>query len=143
MRSTLRRDAMATPASVHCVSRQFVFGDLSCTGLRRKIWHPRHHCLFTIHIVSHWIVPSSCTSWIFWIRILRSCGFGHGRQPSPRTQTMASHQSCFLSVSCRCCTRCFLCSATVQSRNIVNLVNSFWIQASNFLRKISNPSWNM
>ena len=27
-----------------------------------------------------------------------------------RTQTVASHQSCFLSVSCRCCTRCSLCT---------------------------------
>ena len=49
MRSTLRRNAMTTPASVHCVSGQHVFGDLSCTGFRRKIWHPRHHCLVTIH----------------------------------------------------------------------------------------------
>ena len=43
VRSTLRRNAMATPASVHCMSRQLVFGDLSCTGLKRKTWHPRHH----------------------------------------------------------------------------------------------------
>ena len=39
MRSTLRRNAMATPASVHCVSHQLLFDDLSCTGLRRKVWH--------------------------------------------------------------------------------------------------------
>ena len=33
--STLRRYAIATPASVHCMSRQLVFGDLSCIGFRR------------------------------------------------------------------------------------------------------------
>ena len=33
--------------------------------------------------------------------------------------TVASHQSCFLSVSCRCCTRCFLCKQLC-NRNIVN-----------------------
>ena len=32
MRSTLRRNAMTTPASVHCVSRQLMFSDLSRTG---------------------------------------------------------------------------------------------------------------
>ena len=34
VRSTFRRNAMAAPASVHCMSRQLVFGDLSCTGLK-------------------------------------------------------------------------------------------------------------
>ena len=32
---------------------------------------------------------------------------------------MASHQSCFLSVSCRCCARCFLC-AQLCNRGIVH-----------------------
>ena len=36
VRSTLRRYAMATPASVHCMSRQLVFGDLSCTWFRGR-----------------------------------------------------------------------------------------------------------
>ena len=85
VRSTLRRYAMATPASVHCMSRQLVFGDLSCTGFRRKTWHPRHHKLFTIHrIISHWIACSACSSWIFWIWIFRSYGFGPGREPTRR-----------------------------------------------------------
>ena len=117
MRSTLRRNAMTTPASVHCVSRQLVFDDLSCTGFRRKIWHPRHHCLVTIHIISNWIVRSPWNFWIWssccssWIWIPRSYRFGPGRQPpDSEFQTMASHQSCFLSVSCQCCTRCFLCT---------------------------------
>ena len=106
MRSTLRRNAMTTPASVHCMSRQLMFSDLSCTGFRRKIWHPRHHCLVTIHIISHWI---SCSSWDFWIWILRSFRFGPCRHtPILNLQTVASHQSCFLLVSCRCCTRCSL-----------------------------------
>ena len=48
MLSTLRRNAVATPAFAHCVSHQLVFGDLSCTKLRRKVWHaraqlPLHH----------------------------------------------------------------------------------------------------
>ena len=30
--------------------------------------------------------------------------------PILNLQTVASHQSCFLLVSCRCCTRCFLCT---------------------------------
>ena len=31
-----------------------------------------------------------------------------GNPPILNLQTVASYQSCFLSVSCRCCTRCFL-----------------------------------
>ena len=30
--------------------------------------------------------------------------------PGNRSPTVASHQSCFLSVSCRCCRCCFLCT---------------------------------
>ena len=97
------------------VSRQLMFSDLSRTGFRRKIWHPRHHCLVTIHIISHWITCSSwnfwisCSSWNFWI--LRSYRFGPSRQPPIlNLQTVASHQSCFLSVSRKCCTRCSLCT---------------------------------
>ena len=104
MRLTLRRNAMTTPASVHCVSRQLMFSDLSRTGFRRKIWHPRHHCLVTIHIIPHWIMCSSwdfwisCSSWNFWIPcsswnlwilcsswsfwILQSYRFGPSRQLS-------------------------------------------------------------
>ena len=69
----LRRNVMTTKASVHCMSRQLMYNDLSRTGFRRKIWHPRHHCLVTIHIISHWIMCSSsnswisCCSWNFWI----------------------------------------------------------------------------
>ena len=116
MRSTLRRNAMATPASVHCVSRQLVFGDLSCTGLRRKVWRPRHHCLVTIHIISHLIMcsswnfriwSSSCSSWIFWIWILRSYRFGPGRQP-PEGRLSESSDSGIASILF--CTRCFLCT---------------------------------
>ena len=94
MRSTLRRNAMTTSASVHCVSRQVMFSDLSRTGFRKKVLHPRHHCLVTTHIISHWILYSSwnfwisCSSWNFWVScsswnfwILRSYKFGPGRQP--------------------------------------------------------------
>ena len=38
----------------------------------------------------------------------------------PRTQTVASHQSCLLSASCRRCTRCSLCTQ-LYNRGIVNL----------------------
>ena len=34
MRSTLRRYAMAKPPSVHCISRQFLLGHLSCARFR-------------------------------------------------------------------------------------------------------------
>ena len=37
-----------------------------------------------------------------------------------RTETMASHQCCFSSVSCRFCTRCSLCTQ-LYNRGIVNL----------------------
>ena len=84
VRSTLRRCAMATPASVHCVSRQLVFGDLSCTGPRREIWHPRHHSPSTSSRIGTCAPPAtsgtSGSSWIFWVWILRSYGFGNGRQ---------------------------------------------------------------
>ena len=36
MRSNFRRYAMATPASLHGMSRQLLFGDLSCIGFRRE-----------------------------------------------------------------------------------------------------------
>ena len=130
MGSTLRRNAMTTPASVHCMSRQFVFGDLSCTGLRRKIWHPRHHC----HIISRWIM---CSSWNFWIWILRSYRFGPGRQPPDSESPDSGIASIFLSVSCRCCTRCFLCTQLC-NLGVVNLstpsgsMHQFSSQHSNF-----------
>ena len=60
VRSTLRRYAMATPASAHCMSRQLVFGDLSCTRFGRETWHPRNHQLSTIRrIISHWSIVCS------------------------------------------------------------------------------------
>ena len=83
MRSTLRRNAMATPASVRCVSRQLVFDILSCTGLKRKVWHPRHHGRVTIHIISYWIGRSSWNVWIWssscssWIWILQTVASIH------------------------------------------------------------------
>ena len=91
VRSTLRRNTMATPASVHCMSRQLVFGDLSCTGLKRKTWHPRHHKHFTIHrIISHWIVCSSCSPWVFWIWVFWSYRFGSSWQPPEEDSGIAS-----------------------------------------------------
>ena len=140
MRSTLRCNAMATPASVHCMSRQLVFGDLSCTGLRRKVWHPRHHCLVTIHIVSHWIVRSS---WNFWIWILRSYGFGPVQQPPGESLSESLDSgiasALFPLVSCRCCTLCSICTQ-LHNRSIVNL-SSFWIHASIFFATFE-PLWN-
>ena len=139
MRSTLRRNAMTTPASVHCMSRQLVFGDLSCTGFRRKIWHPRHHCLVTIHIISHWIMCSSwnfwisCSSWNFWIWILRSYRFGPGRQP-PDSESPSILFSIGL---CRCCTRCFLCT------QLCNLGTENLSTSSGSLRQSSSQHSNL
>ena len=124
MRSTLRRNAMATPASVHCVSRQLMFINLSRTGFRRVI------CTFGTMSSS----PSASSR-------IGSCappgtsgsrappgtsgfcappgasGFSGltGSDPAGKLlilnlQTMASHQSYFLLVSRKCCTRCFLCT---------------------------------
>ena len=118
VRSTLRRNAMATPASVHYMSRQLVFGDLSCIWFKKKTCPPPHHEHFTIHrIISHWIVCSSCSSWVFWIWAFWSYRFGSNQDPPKKT--VASHQSCFPSVSCRCCTRCSLCTQLC-NRSIVN-----------------------
>ena len=111
MRSTFRRYATATPASVHCMSPQFVFGDLSCTGLRTELWNPRNHELFTIHrIISHWIIVHSfwvciiCLTWIIWIS--QSDGFGPGRElPEDSDSGIASVS--LLSASCGCCFVCF------------------------------------
>ena len=45
MRSTLRRNAMTTPASVHCMSRQLMFGDhwVREEDLAPSAPLPRHH----------------------------------------------------------------------------------------------------
>ena len=145
MRSTLRRNAMATPASVHCVSLQLVFCNLSCTGLRRKVWHSRHHCLVTIHIVSHWIERSSCSSWNFWICILRSCGFGPCRQPSEGRLSESSDSgiaTIYFPVGFKkMLYTLFSLYATVQPRYCESLI-SFWIHASIFFATVE-PLWNM
>ena len=133
VRSTFRRYAMAAPASVHCVSRQLVFGNLSCTGFGRETWHPRNHERFTIHrIISHWIlVCSSCSSfvcpplshldsWDSLDHLVLRVRTRPGAPPRlPTTETGTSHQYRFLSVSCRCFTRCFL-RAQLCNRDIAN-----------------------
>ena len=130
MRSTLRRNAITTPASVHCMSRQLMFSDLSCTGFRRKIWHPRHHCLVTI-MCSSWNFWIPCSSWNFWI--LWSYRFGPSRQlPDSESPDSGIASNLFsLGFLYMLCALFSLC-ATVQSRYSESL-NSFWTQASIFL----------
>ena len=113
--STLRRNAMATPASVQCMSRQHMFCNLSCTGLRRKVWHSRHHALITIHrFYSHWILCTSCSLH------LSDLGFPVLQvRTLPGTPRFFVFGSCFLSVSCSC-TRCSLCTQKC-NRGIENL----------------------
>ena len=110
-RSTSRRYAMVTPASVHSMSRQLVFGDLSCTGFRRETWHPRHHELFAIHrTISHWIIVCSCcSSWIGTIL------FSSILRTRPRTRRGLRQWHCISLVSFQLhvdivYTRCFLCT---------------------------------
>ena len=76
---------------------------------------------FTIHMVSHWNVRSSChfwnfwiwsSSWIFWVWILRSCGFGNGRQQRDSESPDSGIVSVLFLLGFMfmlCCTRCSLC----------------------------------
>ena len=122
MRSTLRRYKMATPASVHCMSRQLVFGDL-LHWVQEEDLAPS-----APYIISS---PSTASSRIGSrapaLRESSGSGFSGltgsdpaGNLPILTLQTVASHQSCFLLVSCRCCTRCSLCTQ-LYNLGIVNL----------------------
>ena len=52
-------------------------------------------------------------------------------------QTVASHQSCFFSVSCRCCTRCFLCTQLCNfATSILRISQLFLDPSDNFPRNI-------
>ena len=113
VRSSIRRYALATPASVHCMSRQLLFGDLS---LALGSGHPRNGELFTIHrIISHWI--NVCAPWGLFASSasLGFSGFSSltGADPVgsfPRTETVASHQTL--------CTLFSMC-ATVQTAHLL------------------------
>ena len=72
---------------------------------------------------------------------LRSYGFDPARDECLSPRTAASHQSCFLSVSCRCCTHPSLCTQ-LYSSSIVESLISFWIHASIFFATFE-PLWNM
>ena len=137
VRPTLRRYAMATPASVHCMSRQLVFVDLSCTGFRRR--------LGTLSTTSS--SPSTASSRIGSCAAPGSSGSGFsgltGSDPAgnlSRTQKVASHLSCFLSVSCRCCTHCSLCTQ-LYNRSVVNLSSPSG-STHRFFFAIFEPLWN-
>ena len=137
MRSTLRRNAMTTPVSVHCMSRQLMFSDLSCTGFRRKIWNlgtSASSCIGSCAPpgTSGSRAPPG-TSGFFGL----TSSDPAGNSPILNLQTVASHQSCFLLVSCGCCTRCFLCSQLC-NLGIENLSNFCGPKHATF-----EPLWNM
>ena len=108
MRSTLRRKALTTPASVHCMSRQHIVSDLSCTGFRRKSWHPRHppHHLALDHVLLLELLDldSPGTSGSGFSRVTGSDPAGN----PPTDSGIASIM--FLLVSFRRCARCSLCT---------------------------------
>ena len=94
-------------------------GSAICLALRSgrlALSAPRAHH----HSPNH--LASLCSSWVFWV--FQSYRFGSGREPTDSESsgllTMASHQSCFLSASYRCCKRCSLCTLSC-NHGIVNL----------------------
>ena len=106
VRSIFRRYAMATPASVHCMSRQLVFGDLSCVGTinpspSTTSSHTGSSCALPALPGSAPFAPPGSSGFS------ELCGLtgSHLAASLPRTETEASHQSRFFSASCRCCAR--------------------------------------
>ena len=109
MRSTLRRDAMTTPASAHCVSCQLVFSFCAMRVLSARV---SAICLSGTPLGSSGSGFSGLTG--------SDPAGNRPRNECLSPQTVASHLSRFLSVSCSCCTRCSLCTQLC-NRSIVNL----------------------
>ena len=109
VRSTLRRYAMATPASAHCMSRQLVFGDLSCTRFREgdvapeepsALHHPPHYLALEHRVLLLLLLGLHHLLLLDPLDSLKS-PFVTRRGAPQRTETVDSHQSRHLSPSCR------------------------------------------